>query len=187
MKQFLSAPSLLGLAFAGLGLLLSLGNAQASGRDVAQVYLQANGAEQRIEVDLIALPPGQSRQLFTDTGLPAIVSRDEQGLSIEVAGETHEVRMPKLMHLAADASAGDGEVRTLVIKRDASDDGAAHTDAKVRVIRLAGDGTVDTEDVDALVARALAEAEADGLDLSGPEGEGRTLRVVRRIDASPGN
>lgn len=187
MKQFLSAPSLLGLAFAGLGLLASLATAQASGRDVAQVYLQANGAEQRIEVDLIALRPGQSRQLFTDTGLPAIVSRDEQGLSIEVAGETHVVRMPKVMHLAGDAAAGDGEVRTLVIKRDASEEGAEHADAKVRVIRLAGDGTVDTEDLDALVARALAEAEADGLDLSAAEGEGRTLRVVRRIDASPAN
>lgn len=187
MKQLLSAPSLLGLAFAGLGLLVSLATAQASGRDTAQVYLKANGAEQRIEVDLIALQPGQSRQLFTDTGLPTIVSRDEQGLSIEVAGETHEVRMPKLMHLAADASADDGEVRTLVIKRDASDDGTAHTDAKVRVIHLAGDGTVDTEDLDALVARALAEAEADGVDLHGPDGERRTLRVVRRIDASPAN
>lgn len=185
MQQFLSAPSLLGLAFAGLGLLAGLSTAQANERDVAKIFLKANGAEQRIDVDMLALQPGQSRQLFTESGLPAIVSRDEQGLSIELAGETHQVRMPKVMNFTAGAAVGDGDVRTVVIKRDAADGAPIEIGSQVRVIRVAGNEGLDTEDVDALLARALAEAGANGVDLSEFEADGRKIRVVRRIETQP--
>lgn len=181
MKQLLSAPSLLAFALAGLGALAAITSARAGERDVAEVFLSANGAEQRIEVDLGALQPGQSRQLFTDAGLPAIVSRSEQGLQIELAGESHAVPMPQVLHFQQLGASGEaGEKRAVVIKRERSGDAAGEARHEVRIVRLGDAAEASELDIDALVAEALAGAEAEGLDLG--EGEGRKVRVVRRIE-----
>lgn len=187
MKQLLSAPNLLALAFASLGALAAFSAAEAGQRDVAKIYLPANGADQRIDVDLQALQPGQSRQLFTDSGLPAVVSRSAEGLSIELAGETHEVRMPQVVHFLPGDAAASGETRMVVIKRRDEAEGGGEATQEVRVARLDGSnwsGAVDfdTLDVDALVAQALADAEAAGIELPEHAGEGRKQRVIRLIE-----
>ncbi len=180
MKQFLSAPTLLALAFAGLGALAAFASAEASSRDIAKISLPANGATQRIDVDLNALQPGQSRQLFTESGLPAVVTRSEQGLSIELAGETHDIRMPNVVHFIAEGA--PTESRVVVVKRREGEAGGSEASQEVRVVRLDGANWSASEDVDALVEQALAEVAAAGIELPDHEGQGGKPRVVRLIE-----
>ncbi len=172
-----------GASFAAIGLIGAL-VAQAAERDIAEVHVQANGAEQRIEVDMNSLSEGQSRQLSADSGLPAIVTRTPEGLRVEIAGETHEIHLPPIE--LVDLGGGDTG-KHIVIKRAGGD--SADGKQEVRVIHRTLDGEVDEAQIEAMLAEALAEAEAaravaddaHGQALQAAE-QARKVRVIRRIE-----
>jgi hypothetical protein len=172
-----------GASFAAIGLIGAL-VAQAAERDIAEVHVQANGAEQRVEVDMNSLSEGQSRQLSADSGLPAIVTRTPEGLRVEMAGETHEIHLPPIE--LVDLGGGDTG-KHIVIKRAGGD--SAEGKQEVRVIHRTLDGEVDEAQIEAMLAEALAEAEAaravaddaHGQALQAAE-QARKVRVIRRIE-----
>lgn len=183
MHRVFNAHHLLGASFAAIGLIAALA-ADAADRDIAEIHVQANGAEQRVEVDMNSLSEGQSRQLSADSGLPAIVTRTPDGLRVEMAGETHEIQLPPIELV----DLGGGETgKHIVIKRGPGD--SADGKHEVRVIHRTLDGAPDEAQIQALVAEALAAAEAaraaaetaHGDALQAAE-EARKVRVIRRIE-----
>lgn len=178
MHKFLSGRSLLSLALAATGFVAALGSAVAADRDTTEIRFDANGAEQRVVVDMTALAPGQSSQLTADSGLPAIVTRTDDGLRVEIAGVIREVSLPPVEVIELG---GDGDSRQIVLKHHRVDGTDAGGDAQreVRVVRHVHSGdAVDPAALDALIAEALAEVDA-------ADGEPGKLRVIRRIERQP--
>ncbi len=178
MHTFLSGRSLLSLALAATGFVAALGSAAAADRDTTEIRFDANGAEQRVVVDMTQLAPGQSRQLTADSGLPAIVTRTDDGLRVEIAGEIREISLPPVEVIELG---GDGDSQQIVLKRHRVDGVDAGGDAQreVRVVRHVRSGDeVDSAELDALIAEALAEADV-------ADGEPGKLRVIRRIERQP--
>jgi len=182
MHRIFNPHNLLGASFAVIGLIAAIG-ADAADRDIAEIHVQANGAEQRVVVDMNSLSEGQSRQLSADSGLPAIVTRTQEGLTVEMAGAVHDIPMPpvEILHL------GGGTDRHILIKRSAAD--AAGSERQVRVIHRTLDGAPDEAQIEALVAEALAEAEAARAAAETAHGDAlqaaeqaRKVRVIRRIE-----
>jgi hypothetical protein len=178
MHTFLSGRSLLSLALAATGFVAALGSAAAADRDTTEIRFDANGAEQRVVVDMTQLAPGQSRQLTADSGLPAIVTRTDEGLRVEIAGEIREIALPPVEVIELG---GDGDSQQIVLKRHRVDGAATGGDTprEVRVVRHVRSGDeVDSAELDALIAEALAEADV-------ADGEPGKLRVIRRIERQP--
>jgi hypothetical protein len=178
MHTFLSGRSLLSLALAATGFVAALGSATAADRDTTEIRFDANGAEQRVVVDMTQLAPGQSRQLTADSGLPAIVTRTDDGLRVEIAGVVREVSLPPVEVIELG---GDGDGQQIVLKRHRVDGADAGGDAQreVRVVRHVRSGdAIDSAALDALIAEALA-----GADVA--DGEPGKLRVIRRIERQP--
>lgn len=188
MRKFFNPQQMLGLSLAAIGL-IAAGSALAADRDIAEIHVQANGAAQRVEVDMNTLAEGQSRQLSADTGLPAIVTRTATGLTLEIAGESHDIKMPpvEVIHLGGSI---DGANRQVVMKRVegalAAGDGERRT---VRVVRREGSGPLDHAELEVLVAEALADAEVAREAAALARGEAvqagqdaRKVRVIRRIE-----
>lgn len=190
MHRIPNAPRLLVASFAIIGVFATVA-AQAVGRDVADIRVQSNGAEQRVEVDMNRLREGQSLQLSTESGLPAIVTRTADGLSLEVAGETHQIHLPAVEVIDLGGTASD---RHIVIKRQANTQAErAHREHQVRVIHRSHDeameGELDEARIEALVAEAMAEAEAARASAEIARGEAleaeeraHQVRVIRRIE-----
>jgi hypothetical protein len=190
MHRIPNAPRLLVASFAIIGVFATVA-AQAVGRDVADIRVQSNGAEQRVEVDMNRLREGQSLQLSTESGLPAIVTRTADGLSLEVAGETHQIHLPAVEVIDLGGTASD---RHIVIKRQAHTQAErAHREHQVRVIHRSHDeameGELDEARIEALVAEAMAEAEAARASAEIARGEAleaeeraHKVRVIRRIE-----
>lgn len=151
------------------------GSVQAA--DIANVRILGDAGEHAVEIDLDALKVGESRQLATAAGVPAIVSRSEDGLSIEIAGKTTEVALGGHGDLLWVGKPGEGEgKRVRVIKLDGDE---------VEKIRLGdgkGDAVVSLRHVrhgagsdgkhDAMVADIIASIEAKAVE------DGATLREI---------
>lgn len=190
MHRISNAPRLLAASFAVIGLIAAI-VVQAADRDIADIRVQSNGVEQRVEVDMNRLREGQSLQLSTESGLPAIVTRTADGLSIEVAGETHQIHLPAVEVIDLGGTASD---RHIVIKRQAhSEAGQTRREHQVRVIHRSLEGGVEGEldeaRIEALVAEAMAEAEAARASAEIAHGEAleaeeraHQVRVIRRIE-----
>jgi hypothetical protein len=174
--------------------LFATGSAFAgSSTDSTSVRIISNGSSETIEVPLSELKVGESRQLAAASGTPAIVTRSDGGLTIEMAGRSTEVRLPDFERIAiAD---GDGSRRVRIIRHDGAHAVAADADGhrvkmfkieggdvlagedaserKVFVKRLAIDGEpvgIDDADLDAL----LADIDVDGV------GDAKVIVVHRR-------
>lgn len=190
MHRIPNAPRLLAASFAIIGVFATVA-AQAAGRDIADIRVQSNGAEQRVEVDMNRLREGQSLQLSTESGLPAIVTRTADGLSLEVAGETHQIHLPAVEVIDLE---GDAAGKHIVIQRQAhAQAGQTHREHQVRVIHrsLEGgmEGELDEARIEALVAEAMAESEAARASAEIARGEAleaeeraHQVRVIRRIE-----
>lgn len=188
MRKFFNPQQMLGLSLAAVGL-IAAGSALAADRDIAEIHVQANGAAQRVEVDMNTLAEGQSRQLSANTGLPAIVTRTATGLTLEIAGETHDIRMPAVdvIHLGGSI---DGATKQIVMKRADAAQAAGDAERRtVRVVRREGSGPLDPAELEVLVAEALADAEVAREAAALARGEAvqagqdaRKVRVIRRIE-----
>lgn len=145
----------------------------ASAADTVTVKLLESGFEQQIEIPLDEIAVGSSRQLATASGLPAIVTRKEDGLTIEVAGRTTEIDLPDPAAFAHHA--GDGKRQVMLRKHHEHAAGEGNDDKREQhekriVIKHAGEG------------EAMSEAEIEALlaDSDVP-GDGKRVVVIRKI------
>jgi hypothetical protein len=173
MQQPFFARGIQRLALGIVGALVALASAQATNTDTAVIELKANGADQRIKVDMRDLAEGQSRQLSADSGLPAIVTRTAEGLRVEIAGVVREIELPKVDIVHAG---GEGEHRRVLIKRTHAEEGEGQARHEVRVIERAGEGALDEAEIEALVEEARQH-----VGHAGELGEDK-VRVIRRIE-----
>jgi hypothetical protein len=131
----------------------------ATAADTATIKLRHDGEVETIQVPLAELKAGESRQLATGSGRPAIVTRTEQGLTIESGGRVTELPLPGL---SGDPRA-DG-------KRIVS----VHSEGERRVqIRRSEHDSFDQAELDALLG-----------DLDGELGDGDRHVIIMRHDAS---
>lgn len=163
--------------------------------DVADIRIARDGAEHALSVDLEQLADGQTLQLSTAAGLPAIVHRDGQALSIELAGQRFEVQIGareaglwlgkpdgsnvQLIRLGKHAGAeagteGEGKVRVIAFDSEAGETLELDGGRKVMLVRRSGDGPLD----EAAIAELIEEARAK---VDHHEGDGTRITVTRRI------
>ncbi len=158
--------------------------ASAQSQDVTTVKLLANGSEQTIEIDMQALTVGQSRQLAASSGLPAIVTRTEDGLIVEVAGVRKEIALPAVDWVEIDGATGSAkQVKVIHLDTDQADDTAGESLGEsrrvVRVIRETGSAPATEAEMAELIAEA--EAAAAEASVTPADGEDRVI-VIRRIE-----
>lgn len=161
------------------------GSVQAA--DIANVRILDDAGEHAVEIDLDALKVGESRQLATAAGVPAIVRRSEDGLSIEIAGKTTEVALGGHGDLLWVGKHGEGEghKRVHVMKLDGEavkEIDLGDGQRKVIVMRQHGEHgsgePLDEAKLDALIAEIEAKAAADG-DHDGKERVFITRKITR--------
>lgn len=179
----------------GAALLAVLPVTAAQAGDVADIRIARDGAEHALSVDLDQLGDGKTLQLATAAGLPAIVHRDGQTLSIELAGERFDVRVGaheaglwlgkpegdvvKVIRLGKDGD-GDGvqhgerAMRVIALAGDSSEAVELDGGRKLMVVRRGGDGPLD----EAAIAELVEEARAG---LGTDDAHGTRITVTRRI------
>lgn len=164
--------------------------ASAQAADVANVRILGDAGEHTVEIDLDALKVGESRQLATAAGVPAIVSRSEDGLSIEIAGKTTEVALGGHGDLlwVGKHGEGDGHKRVHVMKLDSEaveELDLGDGQRKVIVMRQHGEhgehgsgAPLDDAKLAELIAEIEAKAGAEG-DHAGKERVFVTRKITR--------
>ena len=169
-----------------IGILTTLafaGSVQAA--DITNVRILGDAGEHAVEIDLDALKVGESRQLATAAGVPAIVRRSEDGLSIEIAGKTTEVALGGHGDLLWVGKHGEGEghKRVQVMKLDSEtvkEIDLGDGQRKVIVMRHKGEhGSGEPLD-DAKLAELIAEIEAKA-DTDGDQAGKERVFVTRKI------
>ena len=167
-RIFLAAAIAAGIAF------------QASASDIANVRIINDDSEQAVEVDLDTLAVGESRQLASSSGAPALVTRTEDGLRIEVAGKTTEVKLgtPDVAHWVSDA--GDGEhVRVIKFDHDETiHESGDDPHKQVVVIRKSGEAA-GADLSEAEIVEIVGDME-ETMDLDA--GDGERVIVTRRVE-----
>jgi hypothetical protein len=136
----------------------------AAAVDEATIKLRHGDHTETLQLPLSSLKVGESRQLAAESGMPAIVTRHDEGLRIEMAGRVTEVPLIE--------RGGDGHRVHFVRSGDDGETGAKHVIIKHRSqsVDVEGHGDPDV-DIDAL----LAELEHD---VGTADGE-RTI-IIRR-------
>lgn len=180
-----------------------IGHAGAGDHDTASVRIKTAGADETVEVALHTLKVGESRQLVAASGKPAVVTRTEDGLTVEVAGQRTEVAFPNPDNDIHVFHTGDGEhagkkVRVLRLDRTAEVSDVGDGQRKIVVVRS---GSADASDLDeagvAVLVEKLKASSLDGDDAeiaeliaeiqakAGAAGEdGKQVIVTRRIGKS---
>ena len=150
--------------------------------DTASITIVDGDFSDTISVPLDDMKVGDSRQLTADSGLPAIVRRSEDGLSIEVAGHTVDVPFHDAHLQALHVNAGEHPLH-VVVDTDASGvDAGDGSDKRIVVKHLRhgdghhGDGELDDAEIEAMIEK-LRDGHGDGED-----GERRVV-VIRKVDA----
>lgn len=168
----------------------------AQAADVADITIARDGTAHALSVDLDVLGDGQTLQLSTKAGVPAIVRRAGDTLTIDLAGASHEVKVGQVFggHWVGE---GDGERAVEIIRLGDGD--SVHTEhegSKVKIVRLEGDdhevvehagehrvmvfkrdheGALDEAEIAELIEQAKAQAGAT------PDADGTQITVERRI------
>jgi len=163
MKTYLTS-ALTSALIAALGLVTTV-----SAADTVTVKLLDNGFNQQLEIPLDEIAVGTSRQLATASGLPAIVTRRDNGLTIEVAGRTTEIDLPDHTRLDLDGAHGKRHVE-IVKHHDGAHADGEHKEKRFVIKRIGEGGAAHDVDIDEL----LADGEA--------QGDGKRVVVVRRIN-----
>lgn len=182
----------LALALAGLGAGAALA---AEVQDQTRIFVRtAPGHVEKLTVDG-ELAPGETRALSTESGAAATITRTEQGLVLQIAGEHFDVPMA-LATIETEDVVGDlGEAgvnhrQRIVVHTDENEsqgeDGQSTSTSqrKIVIVRRAHDGEGEP-------AMAIEEALAlgpDSADLDDPEalllagdGEGKRVIVLRTV------
>ncbi|MBD8525836.1 hypothetical protein [Pseudomarimonas arenosa] len=175
LNTLFNGPLLLGVLL-GAGALLS---APSQASDVANVRIINASGEEAVEIDLDQLAVGESRQLTSSSGKPAIVTRTESGLSVEVAGKTTEVSLASPGHAGVwHADAGDGKVKIIELDDESLHEGAdgERHERKVVIMHKGGEDARLSEDE---IAVLIADAEQD-IDDSVEVGKDKVI-VTRKV------
>jgi hypothetical protein len=183
--------------------LFATGSAFAGSTDSTSVRIISNGSSETIEVPLSELKVGESRQLAAASGMPAIVTRTDSGLTIEMAGNSTDIRLPDVSRIALADGAGDGRRMKMLVRDGGHTLDEASLDAlladldadgkQVKIIRHeGGDVHVDGAGVERKVfvkrmagdGTPIDEADLDALlseiDVDGVPGDGKVIVVHRR-------
>lgn len=152
--------------------------APAWAEDRTEVRIVDNGQPHAISIDLDGWAVGESRQLTASTGLPALVSRNADGLRIELAGKVTEVflGLPEGGEWTGLMDA-DGDASQVKIVRHHSETVDADGKQQTRVIIRRHDGAADPA---AAVSDAELEALLDEADLQPADGDAHKVIVIRR-------
>ncbi len=156
----------------------------AGASDVANVKIITANGEEAVEVDLDALKVGESRQLVAASGAPAVVTRSEDGLRIEVGGKVTDIKLAPLQVAEwHHGESGEGK-RIKVIKLDHDDTttvGEGSHERKIVIVH--GDGTQGApseEEIAELIAEVESKVDADAAD--GSDKVIVTRKVIRETD-----
>lgn len=165
------------LTSALIALLTFSAAAVAIERDTANVRIVSGGVEESVEIALDEMKVGESRQLVAASGKPAIVTRTDAGLTIEIAGKRTEVAFPDPDQIVVH---GDEKVR--IVRLDG--DHAAHGEKGVRkvVMLRSHDGdkvALDDAEIEALIADIHAK-HGDGHEHEG-DADGDKVFVTRKV------
>jgi len=166
----------------------AVGQVSAGDSDIANVRILSGGGEEAVEIKLNELAVGESRQLTAASGKPAVVTRTEDGLVVEIAGKRTEVHFPAADGAAqwveGEAAADGKQVRIIKIDRDdiqVSGEGGKKVIVMKRHHGDDAEPVVLTEDLlgadgepDEAKIRALVDAQHDG-------GEQERVIVTRRV------
>lgn len=177
LNTMFNGPLLLGVLIGAGALLHSL---PSSASDLANVRIINEGGEEGVEVDLDQLAVGESRQLTSSSGKPAVVTRSEDGLTIEIAGKTTEVKLaasggPQVWH----ADLGDGKVKIIELDDETVHEGdAAHREHKIVMLHKDGEAAGDHEQELELL---LADADIDASVEPGKDKIIVTRKVIKEV------
>ena len=159
----------LGLAIAACFSVAALAHGPASDETRIDVRTRFNTVETVVVQDL---GPGEVRSLNTAAGNPALVTRTDTGLKLELAGETFEVALPDPEHLdAAELPAG---AQVIKIEKHERKEVAGAEPSEKKTVVMKRSGTAAEADADA--AEAMAEYAEPG-----PLKEGQRIRVIRQL------
>jgi hypothetical protein len=129
------------------------------------------------------LAPGDVRSLSTAAGNPALVTRTDTGIKLELAGETFDIALPDPEKM--DESQLPAGAKVVRIEKRSHDEVADGSQARTKTIvkRHEAKGTSEGDDLE--VELALHEGDAD-LALAearepGPLAEGQRIRVIREL------
>jgi hypothetical protein len=158
----------LGLAIAACFSVAALAHGPASDETRIDVRTKLNTVETVVVQDL---GPGEVRSLNTAAGNPALVTRTDKGLKLELAGESFDVALPDPEHLdEADLPAGAKVIR--IEKRDRKEGVAAGDTSEKKTVIVKRGGAATEADA----AEALAESAEPG-----PLADGQRIRVIRQV------
>lgn len=179
-------------ALLGACLAVTLASAAFAGesvRDTTRVEVRlVNGAIETVE--LADLKPGEVRAVVTENRVPAVVTRTEHGLRLELAGEVFETAMPAVeVDPAHDFAAHAGaHSRRVVVHRHVEHEtleapGAPTREKTVVVVKRHGDGEAlaGLEGLEAVSAVDPLDAESLP-SLADPENADRRILVLRRVE-----
>lgn len=108
----------------------------AQAGDIADITIAKDGSEHSLSVDLEALTDGQTLQLSTKAGVPAIVTRNGGELDVEIAGAIHQISIGEVESLWFGERDGEHEVE--VIRLGKGEAGEGEDGKKLKVVRLHG-------------------------------------------------
>lgn len=147
----------------------------AEATDFVTITVQNANGSQTVEVPMDEIKVGESRQLASSSGQPAVITRTSGGLVLEVAGKRTEIDLPDHGQLKSwHHHVADGKVEVIELDKEGSEAGTESRKQRVMVIRHEHDGAMDEAEINALVADIET-------DLTSAE-DGERVIVKRRID-----
>ena len=170
---------------AGLGLALAAccSVAALAGPSSDKIRIDVRTKYDTVEtVVLEDLAPGDVRSLSTAAGNPALATRTDTGVTLELAGETFDVALPDPEKLdAADLGAG---AKVVKIKRHHEFKDEQHAQHKTVVVKRKSSG----DSVDQAIEKEIELAIDTDIDAAlamaadpGPLAEGQRIRVIREL------
>lgn len=178
MKRF-ALNTLFNLGVFGFGLFALCAAASAS--DVANVKIITAHGEEAVEVDLDALKVGESRQLVAASGAPAVVTRSEDGLRIEVGGKVTEIKLAPLQVAEWHHSDGGEGKQIKLIKLDHGDTTVVGEGGHERkIVIMHGDGA-QAAPSDEEIAELIAEVESKVAADTDGDADGDKVIVTRKV------
>ncbi len=150
------------------------------------IKLELNGDSEPTELDITELEVGESRQYFDEEGRKVLVTRLEEGLEIDVDGETIEVRSPGHIGIHEEHEIHEGHEgqRRVIIKKLGGGDGE-DVDVNVEVLE-GGSGEHSRLVVKSIGSAADRLIESGALDELDEETRQRILDALGVGDADGG-
>jgi hypothetical protein len=178
---------LIAALFASLSAGVALAGTTATTEDLTRIALRTqSGAVERLSIaNLDALALGENRTYTSEAGATAYVSRNDQGISVLIAGERFDINLPQV-NLSQPEHNVDGSgipgAHTLTIEKQVNRihvDGAPDKAHRVIIVKKDGDG--DTPISDADLANLVVHAEDNSEPTLGDPEPGKRVKLMRTL------